>query len=200
MKTLTLASLLLIIGGNLAVAQELPSDASEILKKLQQFEVDERTKAETAIREKRKAVAIFLEEILERETKGGNLETAVAIKSKIRELTANPEEKSEKMVPADGGELPKSKRRFEDWLATVELFEEKKSLVHRIRGGRIRAYKDGQIYGQAPEIKIEGTKVSWVWGGDGVTVHHLEVDSPTKGKITSERGTNELIIRPSTDN
>lgn len=85
MKTLT--SIVLIFVPFLALTEELPTDASEILKKLEVFEKSELQKANDQIAEKRRSVIEFLQTIMDRETRNGNLDGAIAIKKQIGLLT-----------------------------------------------------------------------------------------------------------------
>lgn len=66
----------------------MPNDAEVMLRKLEDFEKSELQKARSRISEKRADVADFLQQILERETKKGNLEAAISVKEQI--LRLNP--------------------------------------------------------------------------------------------------------------
>jgi len=174
-----------------SIAQDLPSDANEILGKLKEFEAEEKAKAERAISEKRKAVASYLEEILERETKNGNLESALAIKTKISELTESPPTEAKDSEPMTT-ELPKTGRQFERWLATVEFFVD--DIVLLYEDDRIYTYKDG-VRNAGHKAEIDGTMIRWDWAD---SVFNVTVMSPTKGTFKSLTTTREVAVRPRT--
>ena len=69
-----------------ALGEELPKDTKELLEKLEVFSESERQKAEARIQEKERQVAEVLNQHLERETKAGKLEAALAIKNAISTL------------------------------------------------------------------------------------------------------------------
>ena len=66
----------------------LPSDSADLIVKLESFENQELAKAQKAIAEKKAAVVEVLESHMARETRGGNLDSALALKEKISELSA----------------------------------------------------------------------------------------------------------------
>ena len=65
----------------------IPSDSMDLLAKLQQFERAEHEKVDAIIREKRRAVAVVLEQHLVRETRAGNLDAALQLRNAISNLT-----------------------------------------------------------------------------------------------------------------
>lgn len=67
----------------------LPSDTLDLVAKLQEFEAAETAKHEAVVAEKRQAVANALKRHLERETKVGKLEVALAIKNLAQDLEQN---------------------------------------------------------------------------------------------------------------
>jgi len=111
---------ILLVGFSLiwGVAEDFPRDVSEMISKLERFESEEWEKAKTRIVEKRKEVAKVLETALERETKRGNLEVAVALKKKIEELNGTME---------SSGKGPRAKNAGSGglgaWLETVEFHD-----------------------------------------------------------------------------
>ena len=68
-------------------AEDLPDEVLDVLAKLKDFESSESKPYHEKIVEKRAAVSKFLEQSLTRETKSGNLESAIAIKAKIESLS-----------------------------------------------------------------------------------------------------------------
>ena len=105
-----------------AVGDDYPRDVVDVLSKLERFEAEELNKANEAISAKRSEVAKFLETALERETKSGNLDAALALKKKIEELR-----KSRKALSASSdselGPREKANQPFGDWLETVEFHD-----------------------------------------------------------------------------
>lgn len=69
----------------------IPEDSGALLRQLAAFEKSELEKAHSNIREKRRLVAENLKSHLERETKAGKLEQALAIKKEIEELNSQTE-------------------------------------------------------------------------------------------------------------
>ena len=65
---------------------QLPEDTGSILKKLQEWEFQQRIEVEEAIREKRGDVLEILETHLERVTKSGDFDNAILIKKEIERL------------------------------------------------------------------------------------------------------------------
>ena len=100
----------------LASAEEkgsLPSDSLDLLAKLQQFETNERTKFETAVLEKRKAVIAVLEKHLDRETKSGNLDGALQLRKAIEGLATIQPPVSD---PGANSPAVEDKDSFAKWL------------------------------------------------------------------------------------
>lgn len=71
----------------LAAGEDLPSESKLLLEKLNAFENKEWKKFEGIVSEKTDQVVKVLEAHLERETKSGNLERAIALREKIQELS-----------------------------------------------------------------------------------------------------------------
>lgn len=66
---------------------KLPADAERVIERLEKFESDKYAEVQKEIRNKRQEVAKYLKTLLDRETKMGKLESALAIKNKIEALT-----------------------------------------------------------------------------------------------------------------
>lgn len=70
-----------------ADSENLPSDSKELLTKLELFEEETLEKAQEVIIQKRAAVSKILQSHLDRETRSGNLETALQLKRAIEGLS-----------------------------------------------------------------------------------------------------------------
>lgn len=133
--------LLLIISLAIGHAQErsaaLPADTLDLLAKLQAFEAAETERVDAAIAQKRQQVAEVLKTHLDRETKAGNLETALALKNLISELEENSLNLE---LPAAGGEFSAFVRNIEmhDEVGWWEVVENE--LVQHINNGGVRRF------------------------------------------------------------
>ncbi|MEZ5385675.1 MAG: hypothetical protein R3F13_09170 [Prosthecobacter sp.] len=76
-------------------AEALPSDSEALIEKLESFEQETLGKAQKEIADKRLAVAEVLRAHMERETRGGNLEGALALKNKIEALAPKENQENE---------------------------------------------------------------------------------------------------------
>lgn len=80
---------------------KLPADVANTITKLEKFEAAQRENVEKIIAQKREDVTGYLKQVLERETKAGRLESAMAVKEKIAELSDQPQEPEKET--RDGG-------------------------------------------------------------------------------------------------
>ena len=97
-------------------ADELPEDSKDLVEKLEAFKTSEEKKLEAMLLNKQQAVVKILTQHLERETKSGNLDGAVAIRKRIASLNGqskiedpnqsqeNEEPLREKRIPEDAVE------------------------------------------------------------------------------------------------
>ncbi|MDF1657910.1 MAG: hypothetical protein P1U58_09880 [Verrucomicrobiales bacterium] len=87
MKTSHILPLLILTCLSALSAEELlPTDSANLLAKLQNFEEEELAKAREKIGEKTLAVVEVLRSHLDRETRNGNLDAAVALKEQIEAM------------------------------------------------------------------------------------------------------------------
>ena len=94
----------------------LPREALDLIAKLQEFEQSERDKFDATVADKRQAVAVALKKYLERETKDGNLETAIALKKLIGELEKNT--LTLKPPAVESGD-----KDFAEWVRRIEIHD-----------------------------------------------------------------------------
>ena len=95
-------------------AQELPKDVADTLNKLNKFEHHVRAEADDQVSDKRTEVSRFLQEALTRETKAGNLDSALAIKGLIESLQSKTTLRNLPSTTQQSGQ-------FQKWLATIEM-------------------------------------------------------------------------------
>lgn len=169
MKPLILS---LVVFPLFAVGNEYPPDVTDVLAKLERFEAQEWDRANKAISEKRSEVADFLETALERETKSGNLDGAVALKKKIAALRMTKESSSgspgAKITPR--GEAGHG---FEDWLETVEFHDATGRWV--VTGTEVVQYSNkGETKRFKRAKSDQESKVSFEASG---TVFRFEIDA-----------------------
>ena len=86
-RLLTISAFLMVFATSTSASDELPSDSKALVDKLEAFVAEEEAKAAKTIEEKKKAVVALLNKHLERETKAGNLDSALSLKNKIAELS-----------------------------------------------------------------------------------------------------------------
>ncbi|MDF1816567.1 MAG: lectin-like protein [Verrucomicrobiales bacterium] len=72
---------------------EIPSSSQQLIKKLNDFEADEKRKLEALLDQKREAVIEILKQHATDESRKGNVDGAIAIREKILELGGTNEEK-----------------------------------------------------------------------------------------------------------
>ena len=95
MKILLIATTILIGGFPASHSAELPEAAQELANKLDKWEANEKHKFEDRVKAKRADVVEVLQNLLEKETKAGNLAGAVAVQKYIENLKPkNVESKS----------------------------------------------------------------------------------------------------------
>ncbi len=198
MKTTFYLFLVLFLCLQNSRSQELPPDAVKILEKLEGFETAERAKTDGIIAEKRNSVGKFLQQILKRETKAGNLDAALATKEMIAKLSQNTSSDTKNKEPVAGSpaeKLPKSKREFEQWLETVEFVDTK--MIRFYANERIFSFSSaGKQIGDPIPAKIEGTKIQWIWEGDGKTTEFdITVISKSEATSTTRGGKHEVSIQ-----
>jgi len=87
MKYLSLFAFFVSVSALSADEASLPKDAKELLSKLENFEHEQLAKAHAVISEKRAGVVGVLKSQMDRETRAGNLEGALALKGKIESLS-----------------------------------------------------------------------------------------------------------------
>ena len=102
----------------LGICQEsIPKDSGELLKKLEAYSAELRSETEAKIVQKENEVIDVLQKHLTRETKSGNLQSALALKNMIDTLKKGPAEKEvlslDSEAPSSNLErLPRSVREF----------------------------------------------------------------------------------------
>lgn len=136
--------LILLIATSSGFSQDknLPFDSLDVLMNLQDFEKAQREIAEKAIANKRELVIKVLRTHLQRETKSGDLDAALAIKKTIESLetegTSNPEQAA---VPGDSLNLVGSR-----WIGGQG------------KGTKIQFLKDGKML-----LTVPGANSPWEW-------------------------------------
>ena len=147
---------------------KLPSDSLELLRRLEDFEETERKKAEAVIQEKRDQVAEVLTQHLKRETQSGNLEVAIALRSKISEL---------KLADEQAPEMP-------DEQETLDFIKQLESVTFLIPPGDEFAYRDGILNQKRKngtqgkyEPTIDAENRTLTWKGFGISgIRTLRID------------------------
>ncbi|MFT5465545.1 MAG: hypothetical protein ACI8UO_000640 [Verrucomicrobiales bacterium] len=173
MKSRLIILAILFSASAIARAQDevaLPQDTLDLLGKLQEFEAAERDKFDTSVAEKRKAVAAALLHHLERETKAGKLETAVALKKLIQELEQNT---LTLKLPAAAGAGD-----FEEWVRSIEIHDQAgwwevadNQLIQHIGESGIRRFP----------CKIDGAKSLVSFAANGRTYFFKFLPDRTQG-------------------
>ncbi|NNE55201.1 MAG: hypothetical protein HKN32_04225 [Flavobacteriales bacterium] len=166
----------------LVVAGEYPRDVVDVLSKLERFEAEELARANKAISDKRNEVADFLETALVRETKSGNLDTAVALKKKIEELR-----KSKPLSVSSGSKTAaqgKADIGFADWLETVEFHDDTGRWI--VTGTEVIQHSNNGATKSFKRTKSDqDSKISFEASG---TVFRFEIDADkSKGLRRSEK-------------
>lgn len=185
MKAPIIATVLAGISSMPLLAEDLPQDVAGVLMQLEEFEDNERAKAEELIQDKRLQVAKFLQRALERETKAGNLEVALLIKGKIESL-------SPKSAP-EGSTLPEAGAR-EDFLGEWTWFiADQKLILERgnkayiqLPGGGAKLQAQWQPAGESSRSIVVS------WGGDE-NMARIKFDAAyATGDIRGKNGGNEF--------
>ena len=96
MKTKLVVALL---ASAFCASAELPRESSELIKKLDDWEKQQREELKKKITEKRAEVSALLRAQLERTTKSGDLEGALAIKEELERLAQDPDTRVVKEAP-----------------------------------------------------------------------------------------------------
>lgn len=180
MKTLILLLVTLPI---FAMADDFPRDVAEVISKLERFEAEELDKANKAISDKRSDVADFLETALERETKSGNLDTAVALRKKIEQMR---DSKNALSFSSPSGTAPQATghQDLNTWIETVEIHDASGRWV--ITDTEVIQYSNKGGTKNFKRIKNDqDPRISFEASG---TIFTLEIDKDrSKGIRTSEK-------------
>lgn len=120
--------------GTLAICEELSDEVKDVLVKLETFEKAELAKAELAIQKKRGEVINYLQKTLQVETKAGNLDRALAIKTQIDQL--REEQGFPPVVAESSKDTPgvRDEMAFSDWLQTVVFVNQEKGSRYWLEG------------------------------------------------------------------
>ena len=122
--------LLFLCGFTSHVVAQLPEDAKELVSKLSSWELDRQAELQKEITEKRTEVVSVLQTTLERTTKSGDLDGALAIKKEIERLTPKkadtPKEKT--TMTTEEPSIPKGavrgRKSFYLWIGGQVTWEE----------------------------------------------------------------------------
>ena len=182
----------------------LPPGAADLKIKLQKWEADKHEDLIAEIAEQRKKVAVALSRHLDKATKSGDLDGAIAIRKYISELNAadlktpqNPEPETE---TTDEFASIKSERDFKKWLGTVKFahakwhaeVDTKEDLVYRISSDGTRS-----IWGKDVRIDLRSKTVTFRWTGKGNPDYHLQVNTVSEATWKLDKGPDQtLTISP----
>lgn len=130
MKNLIAIGLLCLWSAVRTFAQ-LPEESGELMKKLGEFEAEERANLEALVKEKKGVVITVLDSHLKEETKKGRLETALAINRAVEALRKGDPVRDPEGLPDASADLLQKLAEFESMnkAKTEELIAEKKALV-----------------------------------------------------------------------
>lgn len=140
-------ALVLISGIALGQAEKLPAEATTLIKKLQDWELEKQIDLKAEVQEKRLSVAEVLKQHLEAATKRGDLDGAIAIREAIRKLTAEA---------SDATTSDPSKGAEENWLVGTRWKVTRENLGKfelEFFEGKLKASTDSRFF----EYKLSGT-------------------------------------------
>ncbi len=186
-------------GSSDLVAQELPESAKELIQKLDQFEAEQFDAALKQIEEKRKQVVKALEFQMNAETRARNLDSALAIRNRIKELKGPLlVQESEKQAE---GLSHKQEEEFHEWVKTVR-FETSNGWILKVEDSDMTfVYPDkpDQVFRRRPvHIDEENRTVSFpsIWNDLSSPKGALQIFENLKtGKLIPVEGEAEQKVK-----
>lgn len=162
LNIILIAGLLLPVGGLAAEPdKDFPAESTVLLKKLADWEKNEKDLLEAKIREKRISVVKILESHLKNATKAGNLKAANLLQAKIEAL--RPPEAKAASTPVGGGNTPVVVDPWEAVAGDWKLHEGRTGYIKlRFIDGKLELYakgKDEPVFTQ--ETRVQDNAVQY---------------------------------------
>lgn len=130
--------------------ENIPLDSAILVEKLTSFEAEERAKFVEVLSEKTNEVIEILQSHLERETKSGNLERAIALREEIKRLSKAV---ALSAIPGKGVKIPEDAKRFRD--SGYYILSIQKGGMNYIEAMGLAREKGGKIFAPRSRQDVE---------------------------------------------